>query len=51
MASKGQIFNRYDPGFRETVLKEYFEGHNGGAKFLGKEIRDLSYPCPEREVL
>ena len=37
MASKGQKFNKYDPEFREMVLKEYFEGHNGGTKSLGKK--------------
>ena len=37
MASKGQRFNKYDPEFRETVLKEYFEGQDGGAKSLAKK--------------
>jgi transposase-like protein len=37
MASKGQRFNKYDPEFREMVLKEYFEGQNGGAKSLAKK--------------
>lgn len=37
MARKGQKFNRYDPEFREMILKEYFEGHNGGAKNLAKK--------------
>jgi transposase-like protein len=42
MASKGQKFNRYDPEFREMILKEYFEDHNGGAKYLAKKY-GISY--------
>ena len=37
MASKGQKFNKYDPEFREMILKEYFEGRNGGSEILGKK--------------
>ena len=42
MASKGQKFNRYSPEFKEAVLKEFFEGHNGGTKYLGKKY-GISY--------
>ena len=42
MAKKGQKFNRYDPEFREMILREYFEGHNGGTKYLGKKY-GISY--------
>ena len=37
MAKKGQKFNRYDPEFKEMILKEYFGGHNGGTKYLAKK--------------
>ena len=37
MAKKGQKFNIYNPEFKETILKEYFEGHNGGTKYLSKK--------------
>ena len=37
MAKKGQKFNSYDPEFRERILEEYFEGHNGGSISLAKK--------------
>ena len=37
MASKGQKFNKYDPEFKEKILKEYFEGHSGGAGYIAKK--------------
>ena len=37
MASKGQKFRKYDPEFKEAVLKEFFENYGGGAKSLGKK--------------
>jgi len=37
MARKGQKFNKYDPAFREMVLKEYFEGHKSGAGSIAKK--------------
>ena len=43
MASKGQKFNSYDPEFKEMILKEYFEGHNGGSGYLAKKYGISKY--------
>ena len=43
MAKKGQKFNSYDPEFKEMILKDYFEDHNGGSIYLAKKYGISSY--------
>lgn len=37
MAKKGQIFNKYSAEFKETVLKDYRSGENGGQCKIAKK--------------